>query len=457
MKKRVLALLLSAVLVLSALPLQAAARDGKLYGTVPVYLGYLDVDYMAQQLLAEIAPAGTPREQILQVYNWIIRSCAREGAADKPYFDMDQVAAAVAGDYMEQVLQAEMEGELVRRIDIASGVAEGPYVPFDSNYYIGTFALEMMLYRVGNCAHFSALLNLLLGHMGYDCRLIDGEFLNSDGTRTEHKWNMVLLEGRYYWLDVRMDHANFLRTGKLDHSYFLVEDTAVWEKKHLWDHSYSDAVMESADMLMEAYGLLAEIPGQVADAFEGMEPWAKCSDWAAPYLTRAVEQGLYPDVLVQADMTQNITRREFASVALGYYRALTGKDPLLKADYVNPFSDVAGDQKDILLANQLGFVQGSGGKYRPADPLTRAEAVTMLGRVVELARTGSIKDGSSLPLGQAQTVLTDASQIGSWARYYVDYFVSIGAISGVGGGRFAPADGMSREASLKVTVESMGK
>ena len=36
----------------------------------------------------------------------------------------------------------------------------------------------------------------------------------------------------------------------------MVEDTAQWEKKHEWDHSYSEAMMEIAPLLLEAYGLL---------------------------------------------------------------------------------------------------------------------------------------------------------------------------------------------------------
>ena len=104
-----------------------------------------------------------------------------------------------------------------------------------------------------------ALLLVLLGHLGYDCRMIEGDFINNDGSTYMHKWNMVLLEDGYVWLDVRMDHANYERTGKLSYTYFLVEDTAQWEKKHKWDHGYSDAMMENAQLLVDTYGLLLEL------------------------------------------------------------------------------------------------------------------------------------------------------------------------------------------------------
>ena len=91
---------------------------------------------------------------------------------------------------------------------------------YDSNAYIAAFAYEMIYKRCGNCAHFAALLTVLLTRLGYDCRLIDGVFVNNDGSTYEHKWNYVLVDGQYYWLDVRMDHAGYARTGSISHSYF---------------------------------------------------------------------------------------------------------------------------------------------------------------------------------------------------------------------------------------------
>ena len=51
MKKRLFALVLVLTMVLGLLPVTAAAEDGKLYGEVPIYLGFADVDYMAEQVL----------------------------------------------------------------------------------------------------------------------------------------------------------------------------------------------------------------------------------------------------------------------------------------------------------------------------------------------------------------------------------------------------------------------
>ncbi len=462
MKKRVLAALLALTMVLCALPVTAAAQDQpRIYGTVPIYINHPEVDYVARQLLEEIDPQGaTHEERILAVYNWIIRNCDREGSFEQTYLDPQAVNQAAYGDFAQATDEAWQRGEVLYRIEIA-GSSEmddynmGLYDRWDS---VVQNAAGMMLYRVGSCLQYSALLTVLLGHLGYDCRLIDGEFINSDGTHVIHKWNMVLLDGQYYWLDVRMDHANFLRTGTLEHQYFLVEDTAKWETKHAWDHSYSDAVMANADKLMETYGLLAGIPGQVEQEFPQMDPWEKCSDWAVPYLEQAARQGLLPELLLRTDMTAPITRGEFAAVAMEYYVALSGVSPTLAKDAVSPFTDVTADQTAILLAYQLGIVNGiTETTFGPDSLLKREQAATMLGRVAELVRTGAVADGAALTEGSAELTFADSGKVSPWAANYVRFFVDNGAIGGVGNNTFAPGSNMTREQAMKVAVAALGE
>lgn len=460
MKKRLLSLLLALSLLVAALPVTAAAADAKLYGTVPIYTGYPDLDYMAEEMLKEINVTGkTDRDRILEVYNWIIQNCERYGTAEKEYFDFDEVMEKSSGDFYEKMETSFMDGDITFRIDVAGemGSTDG-FLPCDSNDYVAWAAYQMMMYRIGQCHNFAGLLTVLLGHLGYDCRLIDGEFINSDGSHVEHKWNMVLLDGKYYWLDVRMDHANYERTGKLNHTYFLIEDTAQWEKKHAWDRSYSDAMMECAELMVETYGLMLKIPGMVEDTFEELMPWSSCSGWAEDYLTDAVDREIYPDILLQADMTQAITREEFAAVAVKYYEALTGKEAKVDKSRENPFTDVSAVQADILIAYQLGVVKGmSDTIFAPDGILNREQAVTMLGRVAELVQTGAIADGSTLKKGSVKKTFTDSAAVGDWARHYVDCFVSRGVIDGMGDGTFAPAKNMTREQAMKVAVVALGE
>ena len=456
MKKRVLSLLLTVALLVSLLPTAAFAADRK-YGDVPIYFGDVYIDYIAEEILKEIDLKDKDDvERIRAVYDWIVLNCERYGTADTLYVDVNKIESKVEKFY-DYMVDALADGEITLRLDVAE--AMGSYDPesgyyylnCDSNEYVAYAAAQMMLYRIGECHNFSALLIVLLGHLGYDCRMIDGEFINNDGSTAVHKWNMVLLEDGYVWLDVRMDHANYERTGNLSYTYFLVDDTAQWEKKHRWDHSYSDAMMENAQLLVDTYDLLLELPEKVKESIL----WSNCSDWAETYLKQAAEMDIYPDVFLMSDMTQPVTRAEFASVAVMFYEALTGKK-VAYDNLDNPFNDVSDDQLDVLAAAALGIVNGTGnGGFSPNGSLTREQAVTMLGRVAELAQFGEVGDGSALKLGDRELTFTDQGDISGWAANYVHYFVSHKVVDGTGNGAFAPALAMTREQAMKVAVAAL--
>ena len=101
------------------------------------------------------------------------------------------------------------------------------------------------------------------------------------------------------------------------------------------------------------------------------------------------------------------------------------------------------------------------GTFAPDAPLTREQAVTMLGRVVELVETGAIAKGEAgglaLKKGAKKVTFTDAGAMGGWAKNYVEYFVSHGVIDGMGNGTFAPKNNMTREQAMKVAVVALGQ
>lgn len=443
MKKRLTSIFLLLALVLTLLPVTASAAGT----TVPIYLGYGEVDYMAEEILKEIPTAGkSATEQIRAVYDWIIQNCSRYTWDGTYYFDKETVAAQGSGAFQQSSSQALKEGRIVlrRELEQASGYssAEGMFLSYDSNEYIAAFAYDMMMTRTGNCAHYSALLAVLLGHLGYDCRLIPGEFVNTNGSSVEHKWNYVLVDGQYYWLDVRMDHAS-ASGGTIGYYYFMKTDTEEWAKQHSWDHTYSDWLADNATTVAQLYN---------QDVLDAVGPWGRCSEWAREYTDRAGKEGLIPERLSGLDLTQGITRAEFASVAVKLYEALNQAVPAYTGE--NPFTDTT--DADVLQAYGLGIVNGvSTDRFAPDSTLTREQAVTMLGRVYELTQTKAVSDGATLE--QGETIFADDSAISDYARNYIYFFVGQGIVDGMGNHQFAPAGTMTREQAIKITVETADK
>ncbi len=53
------------------------------------------------------------------------------------------------------------------------------------------------------------------------------------------------------------------------------------------------------------------------------ETWADSAEWSTSELQEAADIGLIPDVLVGKDMTQPVTRGEFAAICVELFESMT--------------------------------------------------------------------------------------------------------------------------------------
>lgn len=450
MKKRVFSMLLMLVLVLTALPVTGQAAQQRL----PIYCGDLRVDYLAEELLAQMDLSGKSAvEQIGTVYDWMVQNCTRyESQWDGTYyFDEAQVAQISSGAFAQQYQKDLAQGRILLRQEYRTQAGlpntGADHWDSDSNSYVTGCAYTMLLKRNGHCGNFSSLLAVLLGHLGFDCRLVYGEFVSKfGGEAVEHTWNYILVDGTYYWADVRIDHSNIsngYETGGRD--YFMIADTDQWREEHQWDSTYTDWLAANATSIQDTLNTAAAAaPG----------PWDQCSSWATAYMQKAGEAGLIPETLDHQDLTQTISRREFAAVAVRLFEALAYPVPTYPG--ASPFTDT--DDADVLRAYGLGIVNGMGdGTFAPDAQLTREQAVTMLGRVYELAKFSAINGGATLP--QQYGHFDDHSAIFEYARNYVYFFAGQSIVEGMGDHSFAPKSSMTREQALKIaylTTQTLG-
>ncbi|MBR3836052.1 MAG: S-layer homology domain-containing protein [Clostridia bacterium] len=170
---------------------------------------------------------------------------------------------------------------------------------------------------------------------------------------------------------------------------------------------------------------------------ENLKP-ASGSDWASAELAQADALGLIPDVLVDADLTQDITRAEFAAVAVKVYEALSGTAAIPVIN--NPFTDTS--DIEVLKAYNIGAVNGtSATTYDPDALLNREQAATMLTRVfkkVSLAGWTLATDSQFTLPYEKPALFADDADISDWAKDSVYFMVANGIINGVGNNKFAP-------------------
>lgn len=258
-------LMMFIIMPVSALAANTPIYVGNLTEDYDTYWQAVGVDYMADEILESLQIDGlSDTQKIRKVYDWVIENCNRKDVSygisvtRNPFYVS---YSAYSCDYIYEHInlnQAEVDNELADyamklQTDYKNGKAAmyncGPkiadkYNSWDSADSINDMAKYIALYHEGDCIHFSSLFAILMDHLGYETHLVNGEFINNDGTRSAHTWNYALIDGQYYYFDVRMDHANYKRTGKLNHNYFMVSDEETWSKKHEWDKSYTWAIRD---------------------------------------------------------------------------------------------------------------------------------------------------------------------------------------------------------------------
>lgn len=180
------------------------------------------------------------------------------------------------------------------------------------------------------------------------------------------------------------------------------------------------------------------------------------SDWAAEEVEKAEQSGIIPDILINEDLREDITRKEFAHVCLECYEALGGerKDNISET----PFTDV--DDETITEAYSIGLISGVGNDlFAPDDRLTREQAAVMLVRVFKSTQMKgwSLSEDEKFVLEYDELLVgvkafKDTSEISDWARTSVDYLLSKDIAAGNEENMFLPLGSITREESLLLSL-----
>ena len=178
--------------------------------------------------------------------------------------------------------------------------------------------------------------------------------------------------------------------------------------------------------------------------------WANASQWADNELERAQQKNLIPTVLYDKDMTGNITRAEFASVAVRLYEEWTGTTAPAPT---SPFVDIAGtpSKTDIQKAAYLGITNGtSDTTFDPNTNITREQLAAMLTRVYKKVSDPNwtlANDDFYLDISGVKT-FADDSKIYDYAKPSVYFMAKHKIINGIGNNLFAPKATTSQEIAI---------
>ncbi len=163
------------------------------------------------------------------------------------------------------------------------------------------------------------------------------------------------------------------------------------------------------------------------------------SSWAETEVNAAIEEGIVPDDL-EMGYTSDIKRYEYVLLAL---QLLDANQDTVTVTRQYPFTDIIGHpyEEAIVKAYNAGIIKGNGdGTFRPDDPITRQEIASLVYNLVKrLEHTDELVNAMTY-------TYADESQIGSWAKPYIDYVY-----------RYEIMNGTGKNASGAAWIEPLGK
>lgn len=163
--------------------------------------------------------------------------------------------------------------------------------------------------------------------------------------------------------------------------------------------------------------------------------------WAEPFISKLAAKHMITGVDENRYQPQaSVTRADFAVLATRAM-GLTGTAE------TSSFADVPAGAyytSSLEKAAEMGFMEGSGGSFRPKDTITREEAALVLSRMLQYSHK------LQSPASAGSVNFTDDGSISPWAKQAVIDLQSMGLISGKGGNSFDPHGKVTRAEIAKL-------
>lgn len=169
------------------------------------------------------------------------------------------------------------------------------------------------------------------------------------------------------------------------------------------------------------------------------------SSWAEAELRRAQQLDLIPGRLYGTDLTEPITREEYAGVMVNVIETAYDVE-VTDVKEKHPFVDT--NDSEVIKAYNMKLIKGVGnGRFDPYGYLTREQAAKMIGSTYNaLMNIRKMFFAITIPPFQDHVLIAD------WADGDVYFFAQSGIIAGVGNHYFAPKGTLTREQALLLAL-----
>lgn len=207
------------------------------------------------------------------------------------------------------------------------------------------------------------------------------------------------------------------------------------EKEPAAEQSKDEQSLEKEEINMPKAETANEPEMTTAQAESGPTIWRNASPEYEAYLQKANNYHLIPNCLSNSEMSEQITRQEFASVSLQLYETLSGRR-------IDNTTQVFQDSwnEEVCRATAAGLTVGYGnGKFGPNNPVDREQAAAIFTRVYKKYKIPewSLAVDSNFPLDTwGVSRFADDHKIDDWSKDSIYFMAKQGIIGSAGGGKF---------------------
>lgn len=351
--------------------------------------------------------------------------------------------------------------------------------------------------RKGVCQAYSLAYAAVMREIGIECYMVISPEMN-------HSWNIVKLDDEWYHVDLVFDDPTPDRTGRVLHDYFLLNDEEIknaanphtgWISRFTsTSEKYKDGIWKNVSSRMVYSGgkwyyidqnAASLVSRKFSDAesrstiFTFEEKWYMSENdkryWIGVFsgvstflgnvfINTPSEIAAYNtmtgrvSVFYEAKEGETLYGSNIYKNTLEYYISDSPNSTEHRIEYFEmkdfdaeytrrqfPFEDVSKLDKNysaIKYVYNHGLFSGvSSNRFAPNHSLTRAMFVTVLGRLC----------GVDTAMYQG-TVYSDV-KAGYWFSPYVEWASEKNLVNGMGNGKFAPTDVITREQMYKIAAE----
>ncbi len=184
-------------------------------------------------------PYVQPNASVMELYDTSAIQRAWESGDDSGLSDKDREILERCREVLGEVLT---EGMSAYEMELAVHdwlVEWGSYdrTVYDNLNHSGRTGYRdpwgMLVGGYGNCLGYSSTFQLLMDLSGVECITVVGAAF---GSREDHAWNMVKLDGEWYCVDVTWDDPTGAARNGRHHRYFNVTSADLRETDHQWDY-----------------------------------------------------------------------------------------------------------------------------------------------------------------------------------------------------------------------------